>query len=197
MNASRDSEFNEAFASIEECARTGLGASLLVQLCKEFDLRDTRYSWAIERMAGWIDSPNEDFRRELVFALCSFRPVAGCEHIAITGWKRAPTGDLHWYARAIENTVTRPEQVTPSVLTDLLNRLFIPVPEADAYPMVQDYEDALAYWHDAVGDTMRVAEHLARLHGIPVEPAGNEDGEKRTPDWKLVAEIYHRVCSRG
>ena len=113
----------EDFAWVRDCADADTKASALIAFCKKWDLRDAEHASIVLEIGTWIDSPSDQLRQELVFALCFIRPVPGFEWVVIAGWKKASIVDLRWYATSVENSITRREQVSPQVVTTIAERL--------------------------------------------------------------------------
>lgn len=187
--------FDEVLELLCKDAHTDAGASLLVALCKAFDLREEQYASAVKSIATWINSPNEQFRCEVVFALCSFRPVPGYGWVSIEGWKRAAIGNLHWYASAIESSISMRSQVDAGVVSVVAERLSRPAPTAESFDA-----SYYAFLGEALDDraielreTGRVLGHLAGLFGLDHPSIGEDEAadydalESRAARWQAIA----------
>lgn len=167
-------------------------ASLLVRLCKDYDLRDKAYAHEVQQIAQWIESSNDDVRREVVFALSSFRPIPGYEYIAVEGWKKAPASDLHWYASAIESSYTYSEQICHEVVTAVVEKLWSKRPVKKDFSCDLDHIEAVADHENTLSDTMRVVEYLHNVLFpnliLKDEPHGLEQHEV---NWRVVAEVLY------
>ncbi len=197
--------FDDLFQAVCNTVHTETGASLLVSLCKEFDLRRPEHGSAVELMATWITSPCEYFRQELVFALCLFRPVPGYAWVAIEGWKTAPVLDLHWYAGAIQNSFDRPDLVTPADVTTIAARLHVRAPTEETFDRSHFgfLEEALSERRTELCDTARALGHLCQLFGQtqgPPEPppnAGPAELDSFAALWASVADQLVVTVSRS
>jgi len=185
--------FDEAFAGVVAVGDSDVRASLLVHLCKAFDLREPHCRQVVAAIAQWIRSPNGNVRREVVFALCLLRPVPGFECLAVAGWKAADAGDLHWYAAAIERVFRARDMLSPSVVWPVADLLFRTPPQKRIDMDDFAYSEALADHKMCLGEAMRVMRHF---HGVLFgagaagevlpDPSG-------TIDWRCMAQVLYQV----
>lgn len=164
-------------------------ASMIVQLCKSFDLTIPEHRFAVDEIAQWITFPSADVRREVVFALCMLRPVSGCEPLLAEGWSRAPISDLHWYASAIENSCASAEQVSRELVCAVVSTLLTAPPTQPEEPRSLD---ALEAWQDyriARSESARALRHLANV--VLPERSWTQEGEL---DWERVTRLLFWSC---
>lgn len=182
-------EFQRDLEALRASRDSELGISLLVNICKAYDLRAPELRGACDEIASWIASESPDIRREVVFALCSFRPVPGYHWILEQGWARAPAGDLHWFASAIENSCSSTEQISRDFVCTIVSTLLTSEP---AMPEDSSSLDALEAWQDyrmARSESGRALRHLASV--VLPERAWAPDFEI---DWDCVARLLHCSC---
>jgi hypothetical protein len=186
-----DELLREWLSATRSCGEDQTRASMIVQLCKSFDLTNPANHFAVDEISQWIASPSADVRRAVVFALCALKPVQGCEWLLAEGWSRAPVGDLHWYASAIENSCSSIEHVSQELVCAVASTLLTAPPTQPEDPRSLD---ALEAWQDyriARSESARALRHLAIV--VLPEHAWRPDAEV---DWECVARLLHRSYCR-
>ncbi len=189
--AQEDERLPEWLSATRACCDDQTRASMIVQLCKSFDLTSPENQFAVDEISQWIASPSADVRREVVFALCMLKPVRGCEWLLAKGWSHAPIGDLHWYASAIENSCSRAEQVSQDLVCTVVATLLIRPPTEPEDP---SNLDALEVWQDyrmAKTESIRALRHLASV-ALPE----HEWSPEAEVDWECVARLLNWSCCR-
>lgn len=183
--------FQRAFEALRASRNSELGPTALVDICKTFDLRLPELRWACDEIASWIASDSPDVRREVVFALCSFRPVSGYEGVLAPAWRLAPPDDLHWYAAAIENACSSAEQVPRELVCTVTSTLLIAPPTQPEDAGSLDVLEASQNYRLARSESARALRHLASV--VLPELAWAPEAEI---DWECVARLLHWSCCR-
>lgn len=187
--------FKDAFNLLVRDGEPVVGAGYsMAHLSEDFDLTDPAYKNDVATIASWIESPNDEIRREVVVALCFGRNVPGYETLAIKGWRRADDGTLHWYASAIEFSFTKPEQIHLGVVLPIVAKLWREIPKRDAFSSELDYTEAVDERNMCISQTMRVLRHLDDVvHHRELPQRYDYSKPELEIDWQLAARFLYKV----